>query len=421
MDNIQEVLVRDPNEFPEELKVALDIVTINESPRVVGSAAFLQHRYPSDVDVFEKVTVRLPREAALGFYADQFKNIMEKILVEPEIYYMDFKAGQDVRFDLVPPGTVIERREMTDHLYDQGLLTFEETVYFYQAADDPETFREALRGKRVLRWTPEEVIAGRKELPGGTFILLRDALAHPSVVKLDVVSWVLLRFQSIEVFYNLLYIDPIEGPVEFYPLGSYRESLLEDVQRYSSRMYYNPLKLAKRLWSLSRVAECSSLVAAINPLLSSHAAALNQINSDCELLINFVHRSIEQQKGGPLTKVDAKWSSKTVRRLFLEMLGFHKRITNHLTGEAYQTVHQIIDGFFDLWVEWQVSGRLDREGIVRRLEAIRRILRDEIYKQSHEFLRRLDEMGISCPISRSREITGLDLPSTYSPNRFPSF
>lgn len=414
MDNYREIRIRNPQEFSEELKIALDIVTINESPRIVGSAAYSNFSYPSDIDIFERVTVRLPREAALDFYADQFKNIMQKLMIDPELYYMDFKAGQDVRFDLDPPATVLERRALVDNLYDQGLLTFEETTSFYQAADDLDDFRETLRQKRILRWTPEEVIQGHKELPAKTFILFRDALAHPSVIKLDVVSWILVRFQSIEVFYNLRYVDPTTGPVELYPLGSYTESLLEDVRKYSSRMYYNPLKLAKRLWSLSRIVDCSSLIRALNPLLKSHAAALNQIDSDCELLIDFIHHLVDQPKNGPLTKEDTKWSSKTIRRLFLELLGFHKRITNHLTGEAYQFVHQIIDQFFNFWIEWQVSGHLDHAAIIKRLEAIRRILKEEIYEQSHDFLKRLDDMGISCPISRSQVIAGLDLPSSYS-------
>ena len=414
MDNYQEIRLRDPTEFPEELKIALDIVTINESPRVVGSAAYSNFRYPSDVDVFERVTVRLPREQALIFYEDQFRNIMEKLLVEPELYYMDFKAGQDLRFDVHPEGTILERRATVDRLYDQGLLTSEEQTEFYRAAEDVDQFREALRQKRILRWSPEEVIEGRKRLPGAIEVLFRDALAQPSVVKLDVVSWIMVRFQSIEVFYNLRYLDPVQGPVEFYPLGSYTGSLLEDVKRYSSRPYYNPLKLAKRLWSLSRVIDCTALVQALNPLLSSHAAALNQVNSDAELLIDFLHHSIDQHKAGPLTKNDAKWTDKTIRHLFLELLGFHKRITNHLTGSAYEIAHQIIDQFFNLWLEWQVEGRLNREAIIRRLEAIRRILKDEIYDQSHEFLQQIDELGLSCPIPRRREVVGLDFVSTYS-------
>lgn len=414
MDGVQEVLMRDPKDFPEKLKTTLDLVTINESPRVVGSSAYSNFKFPSDVDVFERVTVRLEREEALDFYADQLRNIMEKLLVDPDLYYMDFKAGQDLRFDIEPADSVLGRRAQIDDLYDRDLLTFEEMSEFYRAGDDLEEFQEALRQKRVLRWTPEDIIQGRKQLPGGITLLFKEALAQPSVVKLDVVTWIQLRFQSIEVFYNLRYLDPQRGPVEFYPLGSYTASLLEDVQRYSSRLHYNPLRLAKRLWALSRVIDCTSLLEALNPLLNSHAAALNQVKSDIELLLDFVHHTIDQPKGGPLTQKDAKWTSETIRHLFLELLGFHKRITNHLTGEAYQTVHQIIDQFFNLWVEWQVNGRLNRTALISRLEAIDRILTEEIYRQSHDFMQRLGRMDLACPIRGKTEVPGLEVESTYS-------
>lgn len=412
MDNYQEVLVRDPKEFPEELRIALDIVTMNESPRVVGSSAYSNFRFPSDVDVFERVTVRLPREKALIFYEDQFRNIMEKILVEPELYYMDFKAGQDLRYALEPAKTVTERRIQVDDLYNQDLLTHEESIEFYRYADDEEEFREALRQKQILRWTPEEVIEGRKELPGKRQILFREALSHPSIIKLDVVSWIMVRFQSIEVFYNLRHLSRT-GPVELYPLGSYTGSLLADIKRYSNRLYYNPLKLAKRLWALSRVVDCTDLLTAINPLLNSDAAALNQINADIELLIDFIHHSVDQPKWGPLSRGDAKWSPKTIRHLFLELLGFHKRITNHLAGEKYQTVHQIIDQFFNLWIEWQVEGNLNRDAIIRRLQMIHEILKEEIYQQSHEYVQQLDDMGISCPIPGKGQVVGLNFNSIY--------
>ena len=408
--------MRDPEEFPASLRIALDVVTINESPRVVGSTAFAAHRYPSDVDVFERVTVGLPRSRALKFYEDQFRNIMEKLLVDPQIYYMDFKAGEDLRFDseIDSTSTITERQEIVNTLYEKGLVTPEEIDELYRAADDLEDFREAIRQRRVLRWTPEEVISGRKELVGNTHMLFRDALGQATVVKLDVVSWIEVRFQSIEVFYNLRYLDPQTGATEFYPLGSYTRSLLDDIERYSSRRFYSPLKLTKRLWSLSRVIDCTPLLEALTPLLSSHAAALNQIQSDAELLIEFVSRSVAQPKAGPLTEGDSRWTSGTVRNLFMELLGLHKRLTNHLRGEPYEIIHQIVDEFFTLWIEWQISGRLQRGEIAKRLELIREILHEEVLRQSQEFLEQIDKMNITCRNPRFREIAGLVVPSTYS-------
>ena len=73
---------RDPEHYPEELKTILQRLTINETPKVVGSTAYAQHKYPSDVDVFEKVITDLPRNEALRFYADHFMRVAQIIVMD---------------------------------------------------------------------------------------------------------------------------------------------------------------------------------------------------------------------------------------------------------------------------------------------------------------------------------------------------
>jgi len=412
-ENSSEVLIRDPQHYPENLKVTLNLLTINQNPQVVGSAAYMNHKYPSDVDVFEKVTVRLSRENAIQFYADQFKNILQKVVVDSQVYYLDFKAGQDYRFNVpISPDSIVERIALVQQL--KPLLTNEEQQTLIELVPNYEKFKEALRQHQVIRWTPEEVIQGYKLLPGNAYINFSDAIGQSTIVKLDVLTWIQTRFQSIEVFYNLQYIDPETGAlVEFYPLGSYRGGLIESIQKYSSEEYYNPLKVAKRLWTLARITECGDLLRALNPLIGSDAAALNQIDTDAEILIDFIFKSYTLPKTGFLNAYDYNWSFETIQNIFTELLGFRKRLANHLDGPKFAVLSNVNDTFFEIWLQWQKTGIVNRGAIIERLYFMRKELKDEIVLRSQNFLDEINKTGITCPNPEFSEITAVQVQSAY--------
>lgn len=403
-ESSQEVLIRDPKEFSEPLRMALDQITINEVPRVVGSAAFLVHRYPSDVDVFEKVTVNLSREDALNFYVDQFQNIMERILVNSkEIKFSDFKAGVDSRFDFDIPdtSTVDQRRRAAVTLAREIDLPEMTAIKLYKRADDIEKYREVLRDLKTLRWTPNEIIQGYKYLIDGTKITLKEALEMNTIVKLDVIVWISGRFQSVEAFYNLRYTDPATGKTtDFYPLGNYVRSLLEDIEKYSGKKYYSPLKVAKRLWSLSRVTQCEDLLTALSPLMGSDMAALNQIKSDAEVLQNLIRIN--------------DLTNNQIIQIFLEILTFHKRAANHLSGDNYQKFEQLIDLAFPLWEMWKSGRGFDTYRLNNLLSEVQKLLKPIINQRSEEFLRQVDRLNITCRNPRFREVQGFPTSSPYN-------
>ena len=76
-----DLTIRDIESYPDKLKFLLDLITFNEIPKVVGSYAYTTHKYPSDVDVFERVTVDLLADEAASFYESQFKIIFGKLLI----------------------------------------------------------------------------------------------------------------------------------------------------------------------------------------------------------------------------------------------------------------------------------------------------------------------------------------------------
>lgn len=382
MDNYNNVFIRDPTKFSELLKYVVDQVTINEVANIVGSSAFLAHQYPSDVDVFEKVTVNQSRELALQTYENQFKNIIQRVIINGHlIIFNDFKAGEDRRFDYqieeITPFPA--RQEIIDKV--APLLPPLQVSRLQDNISDYETFNEIIRDFRVLRWSPQDLLSGNKLLVDGTPLSLSQALGMDAVVKLDVISWIYGRFHSIEIFYNLRYVDG-DRPIDFFPLGSYIQSLYNDILKYSSSKYYAPLRLAKRLWTLAMKVECKELLDSITPLLRSDVAALNQMTSDMEVLDIVIDSN-------PIYPDH-------ITSVFVEILSFSKRAINHLADPTLNQFEQLVDTVYPLWVIWRTTGYLDKEKLHSLIEDLRVLLIPVIITNSDLFIRELAQRNIKC-------------------------
>lgn len=352
-DNIRTVRLRDPEDFPEELKFLLNIVTINEVPKVVGSYAYAEHKYPSDVDVFERVSVNLDKESSVIFYADQFRNMYQKLIVIDKFYINDFKAG----------------------IYPNG---------------------------EPIRWNIQEVLQGFSS--GG--VSLREALSQKAVVKLDIIAWISGKFQSVEVFYNLRFRESgvAKEYLEFYPLRDYVMSLLEDIKMYVSPSEYNPLKVIKRLWSLSRIQNCQDLIEIIDPLLSSDVAALNQLKSDIEILIALnlkFYSQIENQSTLVIPAMNSRsqrWHT-DINRMFFQVLSISKRLLNHSNLIDMTSFNEEI---FNYWERYRADGiPLDFKYINDRLKSVIDILNAYITSEGKKYLEMITKMGNQCNLTRN--------------------
>jgi hypothetical protein len=151
----------------------------------------------------------------------------------------------------------------------------------------------------------------------------------------------------------------------------------------------------------------------LNPLIQSDAAALNQVDTDAEVLQEFIQKSYTLPQMGFLNAYDYYWSFETVRNLFMELFGFQKRLANHLSSEIFIHLSDIIDGFFYVWLEWQRTGTLNRIVIHKHLAVIRNILKNVIFDRSRVFLAALEEMGITCPNTAFQEINAVQVKSPY--------
>lgn len=374
--------VRDFESYSENVKFVLNILSINEVPRVVGSAKYLEHRYPGDIDAMEVVTVNGNREEALDFYTNQLQSVAQELnIASHNLYLSDFKAGLDTRFDsdITKDTTKCEMKKIIGDLYYEGLIYNDEVEDMYNAMDKWEDFKEILRRLKTVRWELDEVIMGEKVLRKNKLIKFRDAIAMDTVVKIDVISWLEERFISVEMFYLLQY--KYDGVINtFFEQGNYYKGLVGEVQKYANPDNYNPLKLVKRLWNLSTLVDCTKTLEDIIPLLQSDAAALNQIKSDAEVLIDLLD----------------KFNNVPIGKVFLEVIHFRKRAGNHLTLKQYDEYKELMDCTYHQYLNWQYTGYFDRELLIEKLVNLKKWLEPIIFSKSDAFVRRMQQEPMFC-------------------------
>ncbi|AYV87249.1 MAG: hypothetical protein Sylvanvirus43_5 [Sylvanvirus sp.] len=335
--------------FPDTLNI-VEIVLVKPGKTLpVGSARSIVHKYPSDIDIMERVTDCCTLNSVRLDFMRALQAIILQIQQSSSVFLADFKAGFDTRYQFYIGEVDISDTYVTDYnasiiqneinnLKQQTLLTNDE----YQTLcklnetmnEDPTvaTFYEIsdyLRTLYVVRWTAQEILQGYKRLRKNKRLSLIDALSSQSIVKLDI--WAPLPFEDlvncgphiiqgivqdihsstnpsisqryVEVTnYWILNQLNLQGDRHSLtePLGDYARNLKRDVAHYlTSVKSKNSLKAAKRFWSLlmyiysleARV-QIMDILLRLSPLFSSFPALLNSIASDLELMTSIVEKHL---------------------------------------------------------------------------------------------------------------------------------
>lgn len=203
--------------------------------------------------------------------------MIKEIKSEPKYFLGDFKAGLDDRYqiDLQQPQDKVTQQLMT--LRRKKLLTSDEVGIMLELlrTGQLDQLKEILRKYSVVRWNEKELLAGIKILANGLRLTLKEAIRHPTIVKLDLWAPVNGNYTEVTNFLLLMYIDDRgrEHTINM-KLADRITSLIEDIKRYSSPGHLKSLKVAKRMWALAQVIEDQETLEKLYPLFSSDAAAL---------------------------------------------------------------------------------------------------------------------------------------------------
>lgn len=312
---------------------ALNLVTFDSKTFPVGSYKFRSHRYPSDIDIFEIVSKCCTVNTATNKMVSTFKKLARKIQNEDNVFLGDFKTGLDDRF-IFDYGEIVFKnnrgfvkdynpeiiRKKLREWRDDKLISIKEYNQIYNLVKPKLTVKQFyildhkyLRNLRIVRWGLKEIIKGEKKLRGRKILTLKEALTHDTIAKLDIWAKVDNRYIEVTNFFLLVVKNKSgKGIIINKKLEDRLKNLDSDINKYSSVIFRNSLKLAKRYWNKASWLNDMKTMTKLYPLFQSDVSALNQIAEDAGLIVMM----LEGKQRPPL------------KELFYQIDDFKQRLNN---------------------------------------------------------------------------------------------
>lgn len=303
--------IRRNDSYNNDTVKALYLLAINpDIQSIYGSASYRMQLYPGDVDANEFVNNNTPKDLSILSMTKNLQQIISKIINTDGYYVSEIKVGVDKIFENLKIGhlkytpkkiKIIDYDEdvlnnQIDELYNNYYLTKNEYSEIKKylvpniSVDNYNILSEILRNKLILRWSPEEILKGIKKLSPNRYKSLYDSLYDKTMVKIDMLAPINGKYIEVTNFFILQYVNRkgethnINIPDDF--LLNIMNSLKSEVQKlYFNKLFFNPLKMSKRLWSMARLKKDMKMINKITPLLRSDASLIAQINSELETVL----------------------------------------------------------------------------------------------------------------------------------------
>ena len=389
--------------FSKETQNFINLVTIQEDIKPVGSQKFSVARYPGDIDLMEVVEHCCTIDDATKKIAKAIQKIARDIKETTNIYMGDFKAGLDVRYlslrdamgEVNEYGKVInydgdklqnilirlrKKRLITNHEFTKltRLIVKKPTAYQWT------TLFKLAKEYWVIRWSIDEVIEGKKELgikiAEKKTMTLEDALRYKTITKLDLWAPVDGRFTEITNFISISYMNKEGKVIPVSPgLARYLERMIGDIKHYGDKKLesYLPMKMAKRMWALAVYIDDKKVLRKLYPLFSSGASMLYQIDAEIEVLIEMLE--------------DESISREIIEDGTYEMI---RTQVDQFKMRMSQIYDMVLNDEFLYTIVDDITRTDEREFIIRKLKEFRESVSGDINTYSEEYLSKVGLLDI---------------------------
>ena len=304
------IATKNINLLPERAKEEIKLLQIghepSDVPNVYGSYRLKIQQYPGDIDLLENYARhRSKREVLIAFEKD-FRKLVHNILAKKLHYYSEIKVGLDDRYDIdigkLNNGVYLPNKNLiykVNDLYYKKLLARKDYDILSSIlsnnilnANDYDVVSFILREYKILRWSAEEILNGRKRVIGKT-ISLMEALQAESLVKIDEITFIQEKIYEITNIYLLSYFDEHSGKmIPLNPIVDISLTLSQDAEKlYYSNMWYNPFKALKRIYALCMLSTHNNdppymaILQKLFQFISSNTSLLYQIKSELDTII----------------------------------------------------------------------------------------------------------------------------------------
>lgn len=373
--NFNIIMQKNKKAITDQIRESIELITRDKKKsQIFGSYVYRSQFYPSDIDIHEVVNVAPSRQK--NVYKNMVKTIQDitkKIKKKRSIYFGEFKAGNDERFDIdVNDPDFLNK---IDNLFLNKLLSKREYTQFvglhalYKQQNDCCAFdelTEELRQKKVIRWTQAEILKGHKKLVGNVKIKLEDAFKGETPIKIDIWAPINGRYIEITNFFFLVVYDKKAGTIKIlnHKYGDYVKNILEQVEKYSSKLFFNPFKMGKRIWGIARETKNLNLLNKLTPLYQSSIAKISQINAEIEVIILM----LERLKSIPMKTILSQIDEFKIRLSYIYDIDFDEE-------RVYR------------WIDGALRSYKNKRLFIHKLTEIRRMLKDVVNVESVKYLK----------------------------------
>jgi len=272
-----------PSEYPAEAVKVLDAMTFTDKAsglKVVGSASLRSQHYAGDYDGYEKVT-----GFSLEGLVKRFKEIIKHIKSMPNVYIGDIKCGEIEEWRVVPLNkrkfNVAESTKKVESLKSQKVISSAESK---EAKDALKSYLIAKQDIKfqVVRWTPEEVLAGHKKLRDGRTYTLEEGFTSPAITKLDTIARVNGVYTDFSVIYEFVVDGKVINSAPIEPTASLKES----IEYYKETN--NPYKVIKRKFALAKLKGDEKAVKRYSKIINSNLGKIYRLYSEVKTVADLL-------------------------------------------------------------------------------------------------------------------------------------
>lgn len=242
---------------------------------VFGSFNYIIQKYGADIDLRESYFLEGTPDHVIKQFEEDLIRIVKNINKKKMHWFSEYKTGYDDAYQIdigtliggyyYPDKDLLKRCEI---LHGQKLLSDNELSLITSILDEVkinnfnsvayDIIYNIFRERRILRWTADEILKKKKNLPGNRYITLNEALRMKGHVKIDEIIVLNGNFIEITNFLFIGYktkqgsnisinIDKEEN------LKNTIEELKKEIEKlYLSDFYYSPFKVVKRMFALAR-------------------------------------------------------------------------------------------------------------------------------------------------------------------------
>ena len=220
MESIKKPLIAFDDNIGEVIKL---ISYHSNNPIIMGSARYLYYNYPSDIDLWSLIHESKNREDFRKEAVSVFQDMIKQLSELNNIYIMDFKIE--------------------------------------------------LKNGNKLRWTPEQIMAGKLGK-----IKLADVVLDNGMIKLDIIFYhnsLFTEFSNIFTIMDADYVPKTSEEIVTMIKGDIKDLLQSG----------NYFKAIKRLYSIAQINKNTKMIKKIFPFINGPCGKLGQIRSYLESII----------------------------------------------------------------------------------------------------------------------------------------